>query len=131
MKNKGRLHAYKAHFSKFGVHFENSPADLSLLEEIGLARNRIQHQDHIAQQLPTYGRSDLKKLPSPIFINELERGFLPEWDTSWFSQPTVHITADNFLAAIEQVEKFSDWFEDEMIKLWPRRLAPPASKESS
>lgn len=118
--NKGWINGYKAFFSaRFGIHFENSPAHMSLLEEIALARNRIQHPDHIAQHRPEYAESDFKKLPRAFFINEVERGLFLEGDMgqmSWLLRPSVHITRDKLFAAIAEVEKFSAWFEDEIAE---------------
>lgn len=138
-KDRGYLYTYNAHFSQFGVCFDDSPADMSLLEEITLARNRIHHMDHIAQEQPAYVSSDFRKIPSPVFINELERSLCKERDSdfpfeggemTWLLQPTVHVTAANLLAAVGQVEKFSAWFEDEMIRVLQTRrrqaaLNPP------
>ena len=66
---RGWLNGYKAYFlGEFNVIFENSPCNLNFLEEIVLARNRVQHPELITDRGPYYSSDDLKKLPSPFFI---------------------------------------------------------------
>lgn len=116
--SKGWFNGYRAYFSaQFGIQFEKSPADLSLLEEIVLARNRIQHPDHIALQSPTYSTSDLRKLPQFFFISETERGLLADIDQAEIARvfpPSVHVTREKLIVTIDEVEKFVNWFEEQV-----------------
>jgi hypothetical protein len=120
---KGWINGYRAYFStRFGIQFENSPADGSLLEEIALARNRIQHPDHIATQRPDYSASDLAKLPRVFFISETERGLFSDLNAAqiaWVFPPSVHITRETLIAAIEEVEKFAAWLEEQISERVP------------
>ena len=120
---KGWISGYKAYFSaRFGIQFENSPADGSLLEEIVLARNRIQHPDHVAKQQPDYSTSDLQKLPRVFFISEIERGLFSDVDAAeiaWVFPPSVHITREKLIAAVKEVEKFSAWLEKQITTRVP------------
>ena len=66
-KNNGWLPGYNVHFTKhFNVAFGTGPADLKMLEEIVLARNRIEHSPSITAQKTQYSASDLRKLRQPF-----------------------------------------------------------------
>jgi hypothetical protein len=114
---KNWLRGYGVHFSQhLGIRFEDCPASLEVLEEVILARNRVQHPESIAPHRPHYSGSDLEKIASPLFVDERERNFLAdvsEDESNWLMPPTLHITPQKLLAAIEQVDKFGEWFEKE------------------
>ena len=114
---RGYLHGYAAHFNACaGLAFDRSPANLSLLEEVILVRHRIQHPDSIAQSLPNFSDSDLKKLGRPFFLNPREEELMLEAEAAerdWLIPPTVHITAEKLRAAIDEVRKFAAWFEEQ------------------
>ena len=70
-KNNGWLAGYKAYFAYYlGIRFEDCPANLELLEEVVLARNRVQHPDSITNLRDRYSISDLRKLAHPFFLDE-------------------------------------------------------------
>ena len=114
-KKNGWLSGYNVHFTKqFNVAFETGPADLKMLEEVVLARNRIEHSPSITDQKTQYSASDLKKLRHPFFVDKTEMallGYSDEKEVSRFMLPTVHVTAAQFLAAVAEVERFADWFD--------------------
>lgn len=124
-KKRGWFAGYKAHFSEtFGIDFESAPANLSLLEEVVLARNRIEHPESIIGHRPQYTDMDLKKLQRPFFINEHEAAIFEKADRNereWFFPPILHITEEQLLAAISEVERFAEWFEVEIeSRVYPR-----------
>ena len=85
-----------------------------MLEEVVLARNRIEHSPSITDQKTQYSASDLKKLRHPFFVDKTEMallGYSDEKEVSRFMLPTVHVTAAQFLAAVAEVERFADWFD--------------------
>ncbi len=114
----GWFNRYKAHFAvRFGIDFTKAPADLIMLEEIILARNRIQHPDDIVTPRTSYLPSDLRKLPAVFFVHETERGLFEDTEETeklWLFPPSVHITEEKLVAAVVEVEKFSDWLEGEI-----------------
>lgn len=114
----GWFNGYKAYFAvRFGVDFAKAPSDLAILEEIILARNRIQHSKDIVTPRTSYLPADLKKLPHAFFVNETERGLfsdVEEAEKSWLFPPSVHITEEKLMTAIVEIEKFSGWLEDEI-----------------
>ena len=122
---KSWISGYKAYFaSSFGIHFDQGPTDLSLLEEIVLARNRVQHPHSIETQRAKYSASDIKKIPRVFFVDDWERylcadAYNPEG--SWLLLPSLHITKDKLITAIAEVEKFSDWLEPRIsVRLYQR-----------
>lgn len=111
---KGWLNGYKAYFvERFGVDFAKAPADVNMLEEVVLARNRIWHPDNILTT--SYSAADLKKLLHPFFVNEIERGLFSDAEGKWTSPlcfpPSIRITEEKLVAAVAEVEKFSTWLE--------------------
>ena len=115
---KGWLNGYTAYFSdRFGIEFAKAPVDVALLEELVLARNRIQHADDVISPRTTYSRSDLKKLPHAFFVDETERSLfskVDEMERSWLFPPTIHVTETKLRGIIAEVEKFNDWLEAEI-----------------
>lgn len=114
-KNHGWFAGYKAHFAAhFGIVFDAGPANLKLLEEVVLARNRIEHPLSITSRRTKYSESDLKKLRHPFFVDEGESDLLADADgesKSWIMPPTLHVTEAQLTAAISEVELFAQWFE--------------------
>lgn len=115
----GMLPGYNAYFTQYAnVHFEDGPADLKLLEEVVLARNRVQHPESIWGQKMKYSTYDLEKLAHrPFFIDEGDRHLLDEVDDAeklWLMPPTLHVSGEKLLAAIEEVEKFCEWLEEKI-----------------
>lgn len=120
-KKRGWLSVYDAHFTaQFGVAFKNGPADLKVLEEVVLARNRIEHPYSITDQKTQYSTSDMKKLSNPLFVDKTEIALLnlsEHEEPRWFMPPTVHVTESQLLTALAEVEKFSEWFDTEIAKV--------------
>jgi hypothetical protein len=117
-KKDGWFNGYRAYFETHtGIHFDQSTIDLSLLEEIVLARNRVQHPESITKQRTHYSSSDIQKLRRPFLVDEQERKLLIETDEtpgSWLFPPNVHITKEKLDVITEAVEKFSDWLESQI-----------------
>ncbi len=119
-KKKGWLSGYKAHFSQqFAIQFDATTINYPLLEEVILARNCIQHPPSITSPKTQYAKSDLKKLRHPFFVDDREATLsldVTENDRAWFFPPTLHVTNDQLIAAITEVERFAHWFEAEIEK---------------
>lgn len=112
---RGWFNGYKVYFQRqFNVIFEESSCNLELLEELALARNRVQHPESITNQSSYYSADDLKKLPSPFFIADRDRELLAEMEEgerSWLMPPTIHIPLEKLKAAISEVTRFAEWLE--------------------
>lgn len=117
-KKEGWFNGYRAYFeSQMGIHFDQSPADLSLLEEIVLARNRVQHPETITNQRTHYSSKDIEKLRRPFLVDEQEKrllGDIGESESSWLGPPNVHIAKKQLDVVIAEVEKFSEWLESQI-----------------
>ena len=88
--------------------------NLQLLEELVLARNRVQHPDSLTTETSHYSSSDLKKLPHPFFIDESDRGLFvtaSEGQNEWLLAPAIHVTPAKFEESVKTVERFAEWLE--------------------
>jgi hypothetical protein len=112
---KGWFNGYRAYFNRhFNVSFERSTCDLKLLEELVLARNRVQHPESITIHSSQYSQDDLKNIPSPFFIDERDSELLSkmgEGEQSWLLPPSIHVTQEKLMAAISEVAHFAEWLE--------------------
>lgn len=122
---QGWINGYRACFrEQLGIRWEESPANLHLLEEIVLARNRAQHPEFIARDSLTYSKSDAKKLPRIFFVDDIDMKMLSlagGLEGSWILAPTVRVTAEKLHTAIAEVEKFCDWLDKRIQKRAPRK----------
>lgn len=106
--------------------WSDCPADLRIIEQIVLARNRCQHGNELTSFRVSHDQHTLEKHPEPFFLNQRERElWLSEDGTvnSWFLMPSVEVTRESLFAAIEHVEKLADWIEGRQHKAeeWRRR----------
>jgi hypothetical protein len=116
-KKNGWFSGYKSHFfQRFGIQFDLAPVKHTLLEEVVLARNRIEHPSSIENLRPQYLRSDLKKLQDPYFVDSTYFSNADKYKEFWIFPPTLHVTNDQLLKGISEVENFSAWFEVEIKK---------------
>jgi hypothetical protein len=91
---------YRAYCLKvFAIDFGNSPCDLKLIEEVVLARNRIQHPDSLTMTLPTYTNSDMAKLPLAHFISAHSELYqrVDGAKRKWLMLPTLDVSAEKLL----------------------------------
>lgn len=111
----GWFNGYKAYFLReFNIVFENSSCNLSLLEELVLVRNRVQHPESIISQRLSYSNSDLKKVPRPFFMDNYESELLAdmsEGELSLLVLPAIEVTQEKLKDAILEIIRFSDWME--------------------
>lgn len=122
-KKSGWFAGYKTHFARcFAVDFHAGPTKLGLLEEVILARNRIEHPSSITSLRTQYAVR--RRGPTPFFINEREAALLADadgGDKSWLMPLTLHISEEQLLAAVSEVERFAEWFEGEIeARVYPR-----------
>lgn len=112
----GWFNGYKTYFARhFGIRFENSPCRLEVLEEIVLVRNRAQHPESIVMDTTHFSEKDLEKLSHPFFIDERDALLFSdaeEGERSWLMQPPIRVTAEKLDAALLEVERFAEWFEN-------------------
>lgn len=98
-----------------GIDWSQCPADLEIIEQMVLARNRDQHPESITSVRVTYTEKDRQRFPRPFFMSELEAELFEEGDEpTLFMSPSVHVSSDKLMAAIGQVERLCEWLEEEM-----------------
>ncbi|MBJ7415972.1 MAG: hypothetical protein JHC88_11070 [Niveispirillum sp.] len=105
------------------------PADLAVIEQVFLARNRDQHPESIHSMNVTHSSSDRTKHPSPFFISESERAMYVggELGDISFMSPSVHVDAEMLHRAIAESENLVDWLEPQFFTLmYPSSGAPKA-----
>ena len=115
---------------ELGCDVSSCPVDTSIMEQIVLCRNRIQHPDCDRIQHPgsffltflgiRYSREDINRFSKPLFSNKLELemfggDFKP--DKFMFMRPSVFSTEKNIFEAISQVEDFFSWLESEYERI--------------
>ena len=126
---RGWFNGYRAYFrGEFKIMFEDSKCNLSLLEELVLARNRVQHPEWIASHSSHYSDDDLKKLPSPFFIDVREIEFFSEQENeerNWLMPPTIHVTQEKLQSAVSEISRFALWLEAESSRRRDRRSNLP------
>ena len=114
---KGFLPGYMICFSDvLGLSWDDCPADLVLIEQITLARNRDQHPEHITAMRVDHTRKDREQNPHLFFVSETERKIYsdPELDGMYWMSPSVHVSREMLFTAIEQVETLAEWLEEHM-----------------
>jgi len=99
--------------------WSDCPADLKIIEQVVLARNRGQHGAHMISFNVSHDQNTLNKHPRPFFANAQECESLIEEDgtaTSSFLTPGLEVTRNTLFTAIEHVEKLAEWIESRMDK---------------
>ena len=115
---KGFLQAYRNCFEEvLGVSWDHCPADLKLIEQITLARNRDQHPDEITSMRVAHGEKDLKKYPRPFFMSTADRNLQDnsEINSGFLMSLTVHVSREALYRAISETETLADWLEEYMF----------------
>ncbi|MGA2075364.1 MAG: hypothetical protein ABSH52_17880 [Terriglobia bacterium] len=95
----GELQCYKTVFRELlGCDWDKGPIPFSILKEIVLARNAVQHEGHISSLDRWRDRQYKSKYPVSLFANE--------------AFPTlISVTEDNLRLAMGSIERFVEWLE--------------------
>jgi hypothetical protein len=119
-KQRGPFHANKSWFAQLGIRFEDSDADLKLLEEILVTRNRVQHPSWIGFHMIRQTRTDREKFPIPTFASDFDLRLYTAEDAT-IDKPgpwTLAIRKETLFEAIEEVESFCEWLEGRWQPSW-------------
>ena len=117
----GYLWGYRTLFEELlDLPWSDCPADLEVIEQIILARNREQHPEEITTMRVKHGRTDLRKHPRPIFMSESDRNLLVDLDdraleVAYWLNPSVHVSSDALNAGIAETEKLVTWLEEHIL----------------
>ena len=118
-KKKGWFDGYKQIFMQLELPLSQCTVDFDVIEQVTLARNRVQHPEDITDLRVNHSEKDLKRFPNPFFANktEIDMAIRDDDDSvSWWSRPSVKPTREKILAAIDQVEALCCWLEEEYWK---------------
>ena len=117
-KKHGWLKALYRVLEDTGICVKECPASLELIEQAILARNRIQHPDSLPLLQPKHSESDLRKYPSPYFVDPddplidlFDSGLNSGSELSWWLLPKVSIDQDKFQELVAEVKEFAQWLE--------------------
>ncbi|RLA51131.1 MAG: hypothetical protein DRR42_11175 [Gammaproteobacteria bacterium] len=112
--NRGWFHAYKIILKDVGLNLQECPADLELIEQVILARNRGQHAESLINLRTTHSENDLKKYPSPYFVSETDKRIIDfdDGDQSWWLTPHIFVDQEKLVQVTSEVEKMCVWLEE-------------------
>lgn len=109
----------------FDIDWSACPADLDVLKQVVLARNRAQHPDLVLDHL-THEEKALEAYPRPFFISPEDEGV--DLDADPFLSPTIHISREKLLEAIDHAERVTAWLQQRIEEhrnlSWVNRQAP-------
>ncbi|MCY4459289.1 MAG: hypothetical protein OXC26_02645 [Albidovulum sp.] len=114
----GYLNGYRICFNAvLDQSWEDCPADLALVEQIALARNRDQHPDEIMIMLVTHACADIDKYPLPFFMSEFDQRRLDERDLEhgFLMDPSVDVSPEQLDLAITEAERLAFWLEERLL----------------
>jgi hypothetical protein len=118
-KKKGWFSGYKQIFDELELPLSQCGASLDVVEQITLARNRVQHPEELTELRVDHSESDLKRFPKPFFANETELKMAThdgDGSATWWLRPSVKSTKEKIFEAINQVEVLCSWLEEEYWK---------------
>jgi hypothetical protein len=134
-KNKGWFNGYKQIFLELQLPLLECTVDFDVVEQVTLARNRVQHPEDLTELRVKHSKSDLKRFPKPFFASETEiKMAIRDDDESviWWLRPSIKSAREKVLAAVDQVEAFCSWLEEEYWKaVRNHRLQRIANKSGS
>jgi hypothetical protein len=118
-KKHGWFNGYKQIFSIMEFPLSECTADLDIIEQVTLARNRVQHPDDLTDLRVTHSQTDLRRFPRPFFASEAEMDMADrdnDDSTTWWLRPSIKSERDKVFSAIDQIETLCSWLEKEFWK---------------
>jgi hypothetical protein len=99
-----------------GLDWSACPADIAIIEQVVLARNRDQHPDSVTTLRVTHADHDLARYPRPFFLHDKDAELYDDGHSVglWMS-PSLHVPRDKLMAAVANVEKLCEWLEEKMF----------------
>lgn len=117
-KREGLVGGYRICLAeRLGIDWDSCPADLAIIEQIVLARNRDQHPESLTTLQVRHAEHDRTRHPKPFFLSEREADLFDDGNGAdlWMS-PSLYISREKLMAAIAQVESLCEWLEGKMLK---------------
>jgi hypothetical protein len=118
-KKNGWFNGYKQIFDQMQLPLSQCVVDFDVVEQVTLARNRVQHPEELTALRVNHSGSDLKRFPKPFFASETELNMAIRDDdesVTWWLRPSVKPAREKILTAIDQVESLCSWLEEEYWK---------------
>lgn len=115
--NKGFVPAYFAALGEIlETDWSDCPVDRDLIEQIVLARNRGQHPEDLTSFDFRHDQATLDKHPRPFFaaVDELSAMTAEEGSLASWLMPSLKVSKEGLLKALEQVETLAEWIEDRL-----------------
>lgn len=121
----GFIAGYIECFTKsLDIDLSTCPADLEILKQVVLARNRAQHSDLVMDHLAHDDKS-LQAYPRPFFVRPEDEG--RDLAEGSILSPTIHISREKLLEAIDHAEQLAFWLqlkiEEHRSRKWTQRQA--------
>lgn len=116
---RGWFGGYREIFEKLELPLSNCGADLDVIEQITLARNRVQHPEELTMLGVAHCKKDLARFPNPFFAKEAElkmANLADDGNIRWWLRPSVTTTKEKVFEAVHQVEVLCSWLEAEYWK---------------
>lgn len=103
--------------SVLNLSWGDCPVSFDILEDVACARNSHQHPEHISTMHVKLVRQKRLGDCQPFFVSDAERKMFsdPDMASSSWMRPSLHVSADSLVAAIEQVETLGEWLEERML----------------
>jgi len=114
----GFVQGYRVCFgSMLNISWCECPVNFDILEDVALARNRDQHPEHISTMSVNFVQQKKQADRLPFFISDAERKMFSDPDMTGISwmRPSVHVSPESLVIAIEQVEALGEWLEERMF----------------
>jgi hypothetical protein len=109
-----------------GLNWEECPADLSIIEQVVLARNMSAHHNgDIGFMSVRYPKEIRLKIEKPLFLHEHEKTVIGREDEAVFTflGSELIITQDSLAEAVRHIELLVDWMEPQLqeVRWRPKR----------
>lgn len=115
---KGFLAGYVECFRQAArLNWEECPADLSIIEQVVLARNMSAHHNgDIGRMSVHYPKEIRLKIENPLFLHEHEKNAIGKEDEAVFTflGSELIITRDTLAVAVRHIELLVDWMEPQL-----------------
>ncbi len=115
----GFMHGYRAVYEYFTkVSWNDSGANLGILEQVILARNNDQHPEKIHTMHAYHKVRDCEKYPDLFFLSDQDKRASAENDASFaLFGGRIVVTREALFTAIEHLEMLARWLEPQFMKL--------------